>query len=171
MPYKDYEKEKAHKRNLYKKDPVKHQEKSRKYYKKDPARHRERVRQWQLAHPDKVKEYNKVGNERNKEKIKLWRQNRPEYDKMRRYAKYGISLDEFTIMVNKQGGKCAICENSCENLTVDHDHATGQVRDLLCGNCNSGLGMFKDDKKRLASAMLYLEKHGNLPLTSSNVLR
>src|SRR5271157_4402789 len=51
--------------------------------------------------------------------------------------KFGISLDEYNIMVLKQDGKCAICGgvNSNRNLAVDHNHATGQVRGLLCSRC------------------------------------
>ncbi len=55
-----------------------------------------------------------------------------------------------------QDGKCAICLEPRERLMVDHDHGNGFVRGLLCVNCNSGLGHFKDSTDRLTRAIHYL---------------
>ncbi|KKL77087.1 hypothetical protein LCGC14_2038410 [marine sediment metagenome] len=53
---------------------------------------------------------------------------------------------------------CAICGVATQGkkLHYDHDHATGEFRGWLCQPCNTGLGMFKDDPCRLASAICYL---------------
>ena len=59
----------------------------------------------------------------------------------------------------KQAGKCAICDTIPARFHLDHDHATGKWRSLLCHNCNVGLGFFADDPIRLASAIEYLNKH------------
>lgn len=77
-------------------------------------------------------------------------------------------------MVKAQNGACAICGNTTMptdprtgepyDLAIDHDHATGKVRDLLCPGCNNGLGCFKDDPVRLHAAISYLERHSNIKM-------
>ena len=62
-------------------------------------------------------------------------------------------------LFEEQGGVCAICKDPPppgQPLCLDHDHATHQVRGLLCNGCNTGLGAFKDDIKRMAFGMQYL---------------
>lgn len=61
-------------------------------------------------------------------------------------------------MLQTQGGLCAICR-AAPAAHVDHDHATNAVRELLCFNCNGGLGQFRDDPAVLLAAVAYLEKH------------
>lgn len=71
--------------------------------------------------------------------------------------KFGVSQDEHDKMLEAQSGKCAICGLvSSLTLHVDHDHATGLVRGLLCRSCNIGLGHFNDDLDLLLKAMKYL---------------
>lgn len=66
-------------------------------------------------------------------------------------------------MFRAQGGVCAICERAPypkgAPLVVDHDHVTGAVRALLCGPCNSALGLMGDKPDRLESAAVYLMYH------------
>lgn len=92
-----------------------------------------------------------------------WNPTEPEkHDKYLRRT-YGITLQEYDAMLAAQGFVCAICEGECNRSTtgrlcVDHDHATGEVRGLLCFQCNVGLGKFKDDPAILARAMVYLKR-------------
>jgi hypothetical protein len=72
--------------------------------------------------------------------------------------RYGISAAEADVMLEEQGGLCAICK-AAPAVHVDHDHATGQVRALLCFNCNGGLGQFKDDPMVLYAAAYYVAFH------------
>ena len=72
--------------------------------------------------------------------------------------RYGITAAEADHMLRKQEGLCAICR-AAPAAHVDHDHATGKVRALLCFNCNGGLGQFKDDPDVLRAAADYVRFH------------
>jgi Recombination endonuclease VII len=72
--------------------------------------------------------------------------------------RYGITAEEADHLLAGQGGMCAICKTAPANH-VDHDHATGAVRALLCFNCNGGLGQFRDDPHVLRAAAEYVEFH------------
>ena len=73
--------------------------------------------------------------------------------------KYGLTREQFEGFLEVSEGKCAICDEVMgENeVCVDHDHKTKFVRGLLCRACNSGLGFFRDDQRRLERAAWYLE--------------
>lgn len=70
--------------------------------------------------------------------------------------RYGMTEAEVEEAVERQGGFCLICLHR-RALHVDHDHASGGVRGLLCFRCNGGLGQFKDDAQVLRSAVDFLE--------------
>ena len=73
--------------------------------------------------------------------------------------RYGISRADYDAMEAEQNGCCAICGLKPEDsLHVDHNHHTHQVRGLLCGNCNFGIGKFNDNPDRMASVIKYLER-------------
>lgn len=77
--------------------------------------------------------------------------------------RYGVSEYEYVCMLDDQDGHCALCPATERDgrggpLCVDHDHATGKVRGLLCGACNHGLGKFQDDPARLRAAADYIEE-------------
>jgi hypothetical protein len=71
--------------------------------------------------------------------------------------RYGIGADDFDRMVVEQGGVCPICGRP-DPEHVDHDHVTGEVRGILCFNCNGGLGQFRDDIDALCAAASYLSR-------------
>lgn len=76
--------------------------------------------------------------------------------------RYGITAEEADLLLERQGGLCAIC-CAAPAAHVDHDHETGAVRALLCFNCNGGLGQFKDDPRVLRAAAEYVEEHRRRP--------
>jgi hypothetical protein len=109
------------------------------------------------------KKYNKKTNNKAVKKYISTPKGKEAQRKSKLKSKYGLSLEEYDNKLVKQNHKCAICgldetENK-KKLAVDHDHLTGKVRDLLCINCNTGLGMFKENIDNLATAIKYLNKH------------
>ena len=82
---------------------------------------------------------------------------------------YGITLDEYEELLSKQDSKCAICgidnngkyRNKPRAFAVDHCHTTGKIRGLLCSDCNTGIGLLKDNINFLQSAIKYLNKLKN----------
>lgn len=71
---------------------------------------------------------------------------------------YGITENEYQELYRLQAGACKICSVMVNNrLHIDHDHETGKVRGLLCGSCNRGIGMFKDNATLLRKAANYID--------------
>lgn len=97
-----------------------------------------------------------------------WRNNNPEKAKSNELKKmFGITLQEYEALFDKQNGLCAICkgkettkshDGAPRRMPVDHCHKTGRIRGLLCTQCNRGLGMFGDERSRLLAAAEYLAK-------------
>ena len=101
--------------------------------------------------------------------IAEWRKRQPGYDKRRYWKdpirererhlvrKYGITLARYDEMFSAQGGKCAVCSKTQQRaFDVDHDHATGVVRGLLCTSCNRMIGHAGDSETNLRRAADYL---------------
>ena len=134
------------------------------------ARKKEQMRSWRAANREKINSqkqawYAANPDQREVDRIRA-RENRaakiaadPEfYRKTRRLKKYGLVFQDIESRLSAQGNRCGICD--CEitvaSAKVDHDHSDGSVRGLLCQRCNLGFGHFKDDVRRLESAVRYL---------------
>lgn len=101
-------------------------------------------------------------NNPDKSRVQSRRYYHSDKERQRRYrlkSKYDLTADQFQNRLTSQNGVCAICKAAPKRRwVVDHDHATGEIRGLLCDDCNVGLGRFKDSCASLASAILYLDK-------------
>lgn len=123
----------------------------------------------ECANEDRRRWY-RENNQLQIERSKKYRKDHPDKTKNTKLnQKYKISIEQFNAMNETQKGVCAIClrhdtykhkkTNERPALSVDHDHFTGKVRGLLCGNCNRAIGLFKDSIKLMESAVSYLRKH------------
>lgn len=103
-----------------------------------------------------------------REWIRKDRENNPDKYRDKSLKKqFGIGLDEYKEILEKQDGVCAICHNKetalnpltkePRELAVDHCHTTGKIRGLLCTGCNTALGLLKDSTELLRKAILYLK--------------
>jgi hypothetical protein len=124
-----------------------------------PCRNRTRIH--------KPRKYIGTKEERQKQAAKEWKQKNPEKVLDKRYKeRYGITYSEYKSMLASQNFKCLLCDIEQKDarqgkLVVDHNHKTGEVRGLLCHNCNCALGHFKDNIDVLNKAITYLGRNGS----------
>lgn len=105
---------------------------------------------------EQKREYQRKYYKKNREKLLLHNK------KMRYKSKFGITFDTVQEMLSEQDGKCQICKvDITKRHYVDHNHATGEVRGLLCISCNAALGGFKDSPEVLQAAIAYLVEKGH----------
>ena len=119
-------------------------------------------RTWYDANKDKAVEAARRWQQRNPERTAAYQEEyrkRPDRKRAMRdrhyRVTYDISADEFDVLLEKQGGVCAICAGP-DPQHLDHDHVTGAIRGILCINCNHGIGKFFDDPALLERAAAYL---------------
>lgn len=79
-------------------------------------------------------------------------------------SRYGITFEEYELMLKKQNGRCKICKTtkthnkSHKRLSIDHCHKTNKIRGLICDRCNVAIGRIEDDIKRAKQIIKYLEE-------------
>ena len=81
---------------------------------------------------------------------------------------YGLTLGDYAVLLEEQNYSCKICEtkepkgqSKDGRFYVDHNHNTGEVRGLLCNDCNTALGLLKDSPELVKKAGLYLLTNGH----------
>lgn len=140
-----------------------------KYYEKHKEEIKLKSRLYYYANKEKRIEAQKKWVAKNKHKKKQYTANEAPRARERNYIKkFGITVEEYNVILEQQKGVCKICNNpetsknnkgEPKKLAVDHCHITGKIRGLLCIGCNIGLGQFKDNKEILSSAIKYLEEN------------
>lgn len=110
-------------------------------------------RQYKLNHPEKNREWKRRSYKRNSEQVRYYWINR----------KYGLSREAYDAKVRAQENRCAICGTDFSEFTrrpaIDHDHATGKVRDLLCNTCNVRVGVVEGEANWRPGVLAYIERH------------
>ena len=141
-------------------------------------KNRLKIAAYRLKNPEKIREINRRSAAKarlNPEKVETIRAYQADYraknrevlrDKERE-RRFGITRQEYAEMFHAQNGVCAICSQPetatrhgrIKALAVDHDHINGNVRGLLCADCNTGIGKLKENRDIMVSAIRYLDKH------------
>lgn len=118
--------------------------------------------------------YQRERRQANLEKVRAYDRQRYQSDPSRRATRvrnpmvrlkyrlqrdYGMTLADYTELVGRTNGLCAICGETPKRSVVDHDHKTGRVRGILCANCNSGIGLLGDNPATIRAAIDYLQKY------------
>lgn len=88
----------------------------------------------------------------------------PEYKRKERdyglRRDYGKDLDWYERQLVKQQGACSICLRKDQQLWVDHNHETDEVRELLCRDCNFAFGLVHEDVEIMKRMIEYADRHG-----------
>lgn len=120
---------------------------------------------WRNANKGKVAECKRRYAMRNREAIRKHQREymaahkveAAEYRRRWNLAKrYGITLEQYAAMWERQSGRCGVCRREHRRMVVDHDHDTGIVRGILCHRCNVCLGGLGDNLDGVMKAVLYL---------------
>jgi len=120
---------------------IRHREYMREYHRKHPEANRAKVQKWVVENPEKAKAL------RYRQKLRL---------------RYKLTPEQVAAMLSAQQQRCAVCETPIptkRGWCVDHCHASGRVRGILCHPCNTTLGMAKENPLRLRKAADYLDRH------------
>jgi hypothetical protein len=129
-------------------------ENQRRRYAANPEKYSAVARQWSKNNPEK----------RNATKRAWYKVNSDKHKAYQRKGMYGIVDSEVRKLLETQNNSCSICEkifipgNRQTSFHVDHDHATGKVRGLLCGKCNSALGFLDDSFSLCIRAADYIRR-------------
>lgn len=130
-------------------------------------------RRWRDKHPDRYQEWLERYS-KTPERLEQWRRFTREKHHQRRdqgvlvlNPKSPVDAAGYLALMDEQAGLCAICGNPehrhdpsgrVKRLAVDHNHATGAARGLLCQDCNTAIGLLSDDPHRASRAVAYLQK-------------
>lgn len=178
MPYKTKEEKKAANARWYLSHGAEYRRRNQTklrrdrlaWYKRTNSQRRTYKRKWRISRHEQCirweREYRRKNIIRERARQRQWRRDHPNSNRSwALWKKYRITIKDYFRLFRKQGGRCAICRKRPNKhnrqrglLEVDHNHKTGQVRSLLCFNCNIGIGNFKENIKWLRRTIKYLQK-------------
>lgn len=122
------------------------------WYSKNKKKVRKNNKKWLDNNPNFMTSYTKQWLKNNPDKVKKNKRNQT-------LRKYNLTEEEFSKKVIEQNNRCSICNSSFSTTPhIDHDHATGKVRGLLCKNCNLTLGFVNDNVQILSNMIEYLKR-------------
>lgn len=133
----------------------------------------ERSKVYRQNHPEWALEMSRRNYRQNS-----WRQQNPEKAKQlairtaraRRFRKYGITQEQYDTILASQNFVCGACHEAptfspvrkgaskYDNFVIDHDHVTGEIRGILCTNCNVAIGMLRDSPDKARKIADYLDR-------------
>lgn len=145
------------------------------WYQKNRAISIERAKQYRIDHPEWAKTMNSSAHR--SEFSRSWRDRNPEKAQIlarrtsinRRFKKHGLTQEQYISLLASQNNVCAACHetpvtsavrNSAiafDNFVIDHCHASGVVRGIVCNTCNVALGMIRDNPNTARKLAAYLE--------------
>jgi hypothetical protein len=138
-------------------------------HQKHRAKRLEGQKKWRDENPEVKAASDRRYYENNREKLKQYQKdyrakNQQKLRDQHLQRMFGVSIAEFELLLQQQGGGCAICGGketygNKKNLNIDHCHKTGRVRGILCSKCNKAIGLLMDDPMLLQLAIAYLQKH------------
>ena len=119
------------------------------------------------------REYGQSNRQRRNERLRAWRKANPEAARQkdlraRLKRKYGLAPEHVDEMNEAQDGRCLLCDSTTRTLVVDHCHATGRVRGLLCRSCNTIVGQVEMSPLLIERLVGYLGHDVHPGLASSS---
>lgn len=150
-------------RKQYGANPGPARARGRQYHAEHREEINERARKWYAENPERGREIKRKWYARNREKVLATaREHYAKNPTLQReiYLKkeHGLTPTQYDAMNVAQQGHCKVCGRDDQRLHVDHDHTTGLIRGLLCGNCNRMVGLAGDDPAVLRQAADYIEQ-------------
>jgi hypothetical protein len=154
------------------------------YNEANRARNNAKSKKYAASHKEEIRARKKAAYKANREKIAVDRKVYYEANKEKQKAdakayyhlnreaqqarRYGLTLVHFRAMMAAQGNRCKCCGTLFGMLrstrpNIDHCHATGQVRGILCLQCNLLLGHAEDKPAILETCAQYLKATASAP--------
>lgn len=138
--------------------------------KRNPDKVKANAKRYAVKNAAKLKKYRELNKHVHRTYLKLWARrfrakpgNRENIRHRQIIRRYGLTQEQFAVMLKKQGSRCGVCRKSIkpahrgkDAACIDHCHKSGKVRGLLCFNCNCGIGQFKDKPALLRKAIKWI---------------